>query len=168
MELIGRINYRKIYYLQVRNNPHWKTSLPKSDWVAFIIANEEDEELIPPVLKVCINNDVSYTCSAGTLADKTENYFDEEISWIAVDYELQTKLEFDYGKSPSTIAHRNFSEGFWFASTLAYDAHFEIDKVVCIDLTKKKVQKHLIELIERINQGDLPSDEEIEFPQYDN
>lgn len=168
MELIGKINHRKIYYIQIRNNPTWKTSLPKRDWVAFTIANEEDEELIPPVVKVCIDNDVSYTFSAGILAQQTENYFDEEISWRAVDYELQTKLEFDYEKSPSTTVHHNFSEGFWFASNLPYDAHFEIDKVVCVDFTKRKVKNHLIELIEKMNQGWLPSNKKIETPHYDN
>ncbi|MGO4911691.1 hypothetical protein [Leeuwenhoekiella sp. W20_SRS_FM14] len=168
MELIGRINRRKIYYVQIRNNSEWKSSLPKSDWVAFTIANKEDEELVPPSVKVCMDKNVSYTCSAGTLALWTENYFDEEIAWRGVDYEMRTKQEFDYEKSPVTTAHKNFGEGFWFASTLANDDNFDINKVVCIDFTKRKVKKHLTDLIEKINNGWLPSDEEIELAEYDN
>lgn len=168
MQFIGRINRRKIYYVQVRNNTEWKFSLPNKDWVAFTIANEEDEELVPPAVKTCMDKNVSYTCSAGTLANWTENYFDEEITWRGVEYEKQTKKEFDYHDSPVTTAHNNFSEGFWFATTLAHDDSFDIDKVVCIDFTKRKVKKNLIKLIGEINEGWLPSDEEVELAEYDN
>ena len=168
MELIGRIDRRKIYYVQIRNNTEWKSSLPKKDWVAFTIANKEDEELVPPTVKICMDRNVSYTCSAGTLAHWSEQYFDEEITGRALEYELRTKKEFDFEFSPVTTAHQNFSEGFWFATTLANDAYKEIDKVVCLDFTKKKVKKHLTKLIEKINNGWLPSDEEIEFSDYDN
>ncbi|NAS32606.1 hypothetical protein GTQ40_16615 [Flavobacteriaceae bacterium R38] len=168
MEFLGRVNKRKVYYVQIRNNSDWKSVIPKNDWVAFTIANKEDEELIPSVVKTCMDNNVSYTCSAGNLGHMTEQYFDEEISWRAVDFEMQTKKEFDYEFSPVTTAHKNFGEGFWFATTLARDDNFEIDKVVCIDFTKRKVKKYLIELIDKINNSWLPSDEEIEFPEYDN
>ncbi|WP_245758225.1 hypothetical protein [Bizionia echini] len=142
--------------------------MPKNDWVVFTIANKEDEELVPPVVKICMDKNVSYTCSAGTLAHWTEQYFDEEITGQALDYEMQTKKEFDYEFSPVTTAHQNFSEGFWFASTLAHDPYNEIDKVVCLDFTHRKVKKHLTVLIDKINNGWLPSDEEIELAEYDN
>lgn len=167
MELIGRINKRKIYYVQIRNNSEWKFSLPKNDWVAFTTANKEDEELVPPAVKICMDKNVSYTCSAGILGHMTEQYFDEEISWRGVDYEMRTKKEFDYEKSPITTAHKNFGEGFWFASTLAHDDNFNIDKVVCLDFTKRKVRKHLIDLIQKINNSWLPSDDKVELAKYD-
>ncbi|MEJ8591626.1 hypothetical protein JSO54_10320, partial [Riemerella anatipestifer] len=167
MELIGRIDNRKIYYVQIRNNSEWRFSLPKNDWVVFIIANKEDEELVPPTVKICMDKNVSYICSAGTLAQWTEKYFDEEISLRALDYEEQTKKEFNFDFAPNTTCHQNFSEGFWFATTLAHNPYKEIDKVVCLDLTKRKVKKHLAELINKINNGWLPSDEEIELTEYD-
>lgn len=168
MELLGRIYRRKIYYVQVRNNPEWKNSLPKIGWIVFTIANKEDEELVPPAVKICMDKNVAYTCSAGTLAYWTEQYFDEEITGRALDFELRTKEKFDYEFSPVTTAHQNFSEGFWFATTLAFDAYKDTDKVVCLDFTKRKVKKHLTDLIEKINNGWLPSDEEIELAEYDN
>lgn len=167
MELIGRIKRRKIYYVQIRNNSTWEKSMPKKDWVAFMIANKEDEELVPLIVKECLNRNVSYTCSAGNYANMTEDFFDEEIAWRAVDYEMKTKKEYNYDYSPNTTAHKNFGEGFWFAATLANDDKFDIDKVVCVDCTKKKVKNHLIKLIEKINNGWLPSDEEIEIAEFD-
>ena len=166
MELLGRIDRRKVYYLQIRNNAIWRTSLPKNDWIAFTIANEEDSDLIPPAVKICMDRNVCYTCSAGGYAHMTEEFFDEEITWRGVEYEMRTKQKFDYDSSPVTTAHRNFSEGFWFAATLANDEHF-IEKVVCMDFTKRKVRKHLVSLIDRINNGWLPSDAEIESAEYD-
>ena len=158
MEFIGIVNRRKVYYVHIRNNPEWKSSLPRNDWVAFTIADREDDELVLPAVKICLDKNVSYTCSAGTLAYGTENYFDEEISWRGADYEIGTKKKFDYEKSPVTTAHMNFGEGFWFATTLAHDDNFNIDRVVCLDFTKQKKKQHLIELIEKINNGWLPDD----------
>jgi len=77
LELIGKIKRRKIYYVQVRNNPELKFSLPKNDWLAFTIANQEDEELVPPIVKACMDKKVSYTCSAGNLAHRTEFYWSQ-------------------------------------------------------------------------------------------
>ncbi|WP_405605931.1 hypothetical protein [Polaribacter sp. Asnod1-A03] len=167
MELIGRINRRKIYYVQIRNNSDWKFSLPKNDWVAFTIANKEDEDLVPATVKICMDKNVAFTCSAGTLALSTENYFDEEIAFRALDYEMRTKNEFDFENTPITTCHQNFSEGFWFSAIAAHDSDKVIDTIVCLDFTKRKVKRHLIELIEKINNGWLPSDEEIELAEYD-
>jgi len=157
MELIGRIKRRRIYYVQIRNNPDWKTSLPKQDWVAFTIANKEDEELIPPIVKVCLDNNVRLTCSVGNHASMTEEYFDEEISWRRVEYEMKAAKKFE---RLVTTAHKNIGEGFWFAANTIYDDNFEINKVVCLDMTKRKLKKQIIELVEKINNGWLPNDNE--------
>lgn len=167
MEYIGRVNRRKVYYVQIRNNSNWKSSLPKNNWIAFTIANKEDEELLPPTVKICLDKNVTYTCSTGTLAHWSEQYFDEEFVLRAIDYETQTKKEFNYESALMTTSHENFSEGFWFATTLAHDPNIEIEKVVCLDFTSRKVKKQLIELINNINNGWLPNDEEVELPKYD-
>lgn len=147
MELIGRIQRRKIYYVEIRNNSDWKKSLPKKNWIAFTIANQEDEELVPPMVTVCLNKKVSFTCSAGDYAEMTEFFFDEEISWRAFDTEMQTEIDY----VPITSAHDNFEDGFLFATTVAGIDKSNLEKVVCIDLTKKKVKNQLINFIEKIN-----------------
>ncbi len=158
MELIGRINRKKIYYVQIRNNPNWESDLPNNDWIAFTIANEEDEELIPPVVKICIDKNVTYTSSGGEFAHRTEDYFDEEIEWRKVDYEIQNKERFDSKNLITTISDENFEDAFWFTSTSIYVENLILDKIVCIDLTKRKVKNHLIELIEKINDGFVPNE----------
>ena len=168
MEFIGRINRRKIYYVQRRNNPNWKYSLPKKDWIAFTISNKEDEELIPPVVNVCLDKKVLFATNAGEFGSQAEDYFLEEIGWRNVQFEEKNGRKFDHEESPMSSAHKNFGEGFWFATVVASDREKVMDKVVCIDFTKRKVKKNLVELIDKINKGWLPSDQEIEMAQYDN
>ncbi|WP_245658025.1 hypothetical protein [Roseivirga echinicomitans] len=151
MEFLGRVGKRKIYYLQVRSHPEWANSLPKNDWIAFTIAHKEDEELIPPIVKKCIDKNVSYTCSSGELADLTEDYFDEEVLWRSID-----ENEFGNNSILMTTAHRDFEEGFWFSSAVAHDDKFDLNQVVCIDATKRNTKVLLIKLIEKINKGWLP------------
>jgi hypothetical protein len=167
MELLGQIGKRKIYYTQVRNNSSWKNSLPKNNWIAFTISNNEDEELIPSAVNVILDKNIIYACNSGEFASKAEDYFLEEISWRNIQIHEKTGEEINYENSPMTSTHRNFSEGFWFASTLASNGEIESDKVVCIDFTKRKVKKNLSNLIEKINNDWLPSDEDVELVKFD-
>ena len=152
MELIGRINRKKIYYIQIRNNPNWESDLPNNDWIAFTIANEEDEELIPPTVKICIAKNVSYTSSTGEFALRTKGYFDEEIEWLMTDYEIKDEEKFN-NKNLITISDENFEKAFWLTFSSIYSDNFILDKIVCIDFTKRKVKNQLIKLIEKINNG---------------
>jgi hypothetical protein len=168
MERIGKIREREIFYISIRENPEWLILLPTEKWVAFTIADTEDKEILNECTVGILNKNVTYTCSAGELASLTEDYFDEEIGWRGVQYEEKTGMKFDFDKSPMTTMHLDFGEGFWFASTLARDGEKEIEKVVCVDFTARKVKKHLIELVEKINNGWLPSNKETELAEYDN
>lgn len=168
MERIGKINNRDVFYISTNDNSNWLDLLPTEKWVVFTIADKENKEILSESTAKILNKNVTYTCSAGELAGLTEQYFDEEIGWRGVQYEEKSGKDYDYEQSPMTTMHRNFGEGFWFASTLAHDGEKEINKVVCIDFTTRKVKKHLTELIGKINNGWLPSDEEIELAIYDN
>ena len=168
MERIGKINDREIFYISTKDKLEWLDLLPTEKWVVFTIADKENKEILYESTAKILDKNVTYTCSAGELAGLTEQYFDEEIGWRGVQYEEKTGKEYDHEQSPMTTMHRNFGEGFWFASTLAYDGEKEINKVVCIDFTTRKVKKHLTELVKKINKGWLPSDEEIELAIYDN
>lgn len=168
MKRIGKINDREIFYISIRDNSDWLNMLPTENWVAFTIADNEDKEMLRECTIGMLDKNATYTCSAGELASLTEDYFDEEIGWRGVQYEEKTGEKFDYDESPMTSMHRNFSEGFWFSAVVASDGEKEMDKVVCVDFTTRKVKQHLTELIEKINNGWLPSDEEIELVEYDN
>jgi hypothetical protein len=168
---LGEYNNRQIFYTNVRTDINWFDKLPSSNWLAFTIADSTDKEILSDTTKKCLDKNVLYTCSTGQLGSDTEDYFDEEIVWRKVQIEEQTGKPQDYETSPMTTFHRNFDEGFWFATTVAnataYDEYISIDKVVCIDMTQQGVKKYLLELIDKIKNGWLPSDNEIEVPKYD-
>ena len=168
MEHIGKINDREIFYISIRENLNWLNMLPSEKWVAFTIADNNDKEMLHECTIGILNKNVTNTCSAGELASLTEDYFLEEIGWSGTQYEEKTGKKFDHDISPMTSMHRNFSSGFWFSAVVARDGEKEMNKVVCVDFTTRKVKNHLIELIEKINTDWLPNDDEIELAEYDN
>ena len=171
MELIRHITERGIYYCNVRVDKDWFNKLTFDNWIAFTIVDVEDKDLLNDMTAHCLDNGVCYTCSVGELASLTEDYFDEEIVSRAVDRELLTGIEEDYEATPMTTFHRNFDDGFWFASSEAKqiinDQYIESRQLVCIDCTRRKVRQYLINLIDKINDGWLPDEESIKKPLYD-
>jgi hypothetical protein len=168
MELLGQINDRQIHYTNIRKAPNWSNTLPNAGWLVFTIEDTTDRSLLVDVVNRCLGNAVCYTCSAGELGSLTEDLFDGEIADRANHQAEKTGISESNDLSPMTTYHKNFGEGFWFASTVANDDDKHIDSVVCIDFTAKGVKRHLAELITKINSSWLPFDEEIEEPMYDN
>lgn len=171
MKLIGQINDRQIYYCNIRSAKEWYSDIHFKNWIAFTIVDEDDKELITDMAIHCLDNGVCYTCSAGELASISEDYFDGEIVMREVNKEMETGVEQDYESTPMTSYHKNFDEGFWFATTLARqsinDQYILSTDVVCIDCTKLGVSQYLKGLIKKINSGWLPDDTEYKKPEYD-
>ena len=171
METIGQINNRKILYCNVRADRNWSEYLPTNNWLAFTIIDEADREFLDEVVTASLNNGVCYTSSVGELYSLTDDYFDEEIVWREIQKEEETGQPSDYGNIPMTTFSKNFEDGFWYAAVFATatigDVYIEINKVVCVDCTKNKVREHLIHLIDKINNGWLPTEDGIAMPIYD-
>ncbi|MFK7971045.1 MAG: hypothetical protein AB8F95_11790 [Bacteroidia bacterium] len=168
MEFLGELNERKIYYLSIREKSGWATLLPPDNWAVFTIVDEDDRDMLGEATEAILDNNVRYTCSAGELCSLTEDYFDEEIAIREVRFESQTGKEADFSMSPLTTMHRNFSDGFWYVVNCAINDLVQIDKIVCLDFTKRKTKKYLGTLIDKMSNGWVPNDDEIEPPQYDN
>jgi hypothetical protein len=166
--LLGKIYNREIFYSNLRDDKQWFDKLPNCNWVAFTITNDEDKSLIDEVVKHCLDKNVRYTCSTGELGQIVETSFDIEFVDRVIQNESFSGKPHDYEKDTlMTTSHENFSEGFWFAATTAYNDPYIFDKVICLDFTKRRVEKYLRQLIMQINNGWLPSEEEIEVPLYD-
>lgn len=166
MKYLGNIQERAIYYLSTKYTPQWLTLLPKANWLAFTIVEEKEEDLWEASGQI-LEQGAVYTCSAGEQGELMHGYFDDHIVIKAVHYEEETGQAFDYDHSPMTTAHQNFGEGFWFAAVVAHDDWMKVDKVVCLDFTTRKVEQHLITLVQQIKKGWLPNDKKIEKPLYD-
>lgn len=167
MKYLGNIRERAIYYLSTKYTPKWAILLPKAHWVAFTIADNTNKEELWKATAQILEKGAGYTCSAGEQGDLMHSYFDDHIVLHALQQEEKTGKAFDYEYAPMTTGHQNFSEGFWFAITLAYDDWISMNKVICLDFTTRKVEQHLTTLIQKIKEGWLPSDQKIEKPLYD-
>lgn len=168
MELIGKIGRRQILYSNVLVDVKWFDNLPPDNWVVFTIGNPEEQRLERDIVCRCLDRNVGYVCCAGQLCKNTELEFDAEIVNRAIALEEISGEAYDYEKAPCTTSHTNFGEGLWFAAVVANDGDHFFDTLVCIDFIPRGVRKHLESLIKKINSGWLPSDEEIEDPEYDN
>ncbi len=171
MEILGHISFKEILYCNVRTNQDWFNQLPPNKWIAFTIANDEDNELIADVAAKCLDKAVSCICCAGLLQSETVDSFGKEMIRRNVQEEKLVTRSSDNDIAPMITSHTNFSEGFWFATNIANaadgDQGLDIDKVICIDMTKHAVKRHLRELIGAFNSGELPSDSEFEEAVYD-
>ena len=149
--IIGKIKDRQILYLDPINNSGWETLLPENNWALFAIADDKQKSQLEHLAKVCLDKNVLYVCGAGEASSSVDDEFDMEI--------VTRKIEVNdanYDDTPITTWHEDFSEGFWFATTVTYNDTEIIDKVVCVDLTEQKYKEKILELIDNINAGWLP------------
>lgn len=153
MLLLGTVEERNVYYQNLYNEPVLDGVLPNSKSVVFTIIDKVNKDLTDYMVNECINRNVPWTCSAGELADATEWDFDMRV----VDrMDAAGELTVDM----ATVAIRNVDECFWFA-TITADRYGDIvDNVICLDLTEYGIQSKLVQLIQQINEGWLPPDED--------
>jgi hypothetical protein len=168
MEPIGKSNDRQIFYLNTWKDSTSLDNLPKDNWLAFSIGQDSDIERFIKFADKCIENNVLYLCSTGQNSKLFHDTFDKRIYELKIKKGESINSPDDFENSPLTTWHNNFSEGFWFAITTAHHEIKPIDKIVCLDFTKEGVKRHLINLIEKINNHWLPSDSEYEEPKFDN
>ena len=150
---IGTVNDRQVLYFDKAHYSGLGDLLPKTGWVLFAIADNEQISILDSLSKFCLDNSVLYICGAGEAASRIDDAFDLEV----VDRKTAVGNE-NYSDVPMTTWHHDFDEGFWFAATLAYHETLPIDTVVCINLTEKNYQSRIADLISKINGGWLPED----------
>jgi hypothetical protein len=149
-------------------DPDWLDNLPTENWLVFPIGNDKDLEGYSKFADKCIDNNVLYVCAAGQNGEFIHDIFDELIVWKKIEKDEGVDTQDDFENAPMTTWHNNFSEGFWFAILAAHHGRKDINKVVCVDFTTKGVKQHLTNLIDKINNSWLPSDDENEDALYDN
>lgn len=149
MEPIGNVGNRAIYYTPTNNKEELRLFLPEQNWVAFTVIDVFDEKQITNLVEACLKQQVSYICCAGNQAYLTEDYFDEIMVWSMIEQGIALEEQ----DLPMTTAHADLEEGFWFAAVVADDDVYEIDTVVCLDATERRLKSKFIALIRNINDN---------------
>ena len=160
MERLGKINDKNILYVYWEDINKSRSELPTQNWLVFVIGNDKLETEYLKLAKICIDRKVLFACTAGKECQLIHDTFDQ------VDIN-RLKKNGDYDKLEDlsiyfvmTTSHEDFDEGFWFAATTAFSEFGDIEKVVCVDFTDKKVKYDLQELITKIHEGWLPDDDD--------
>ncbi len=168
MESIGNSNDRQIFYTNIWTDNNWLDNLPKDNWLVFPIGQDKDINKFHELADRCIDNNVVYACAAGKYCELIHDIFDNIVVAKKIANEESVSCEDDFENSPMTVWDNNFSSCFWFAIQSAHVDKKTISKIVCVDFTKQGVKRHLIDLIEKINNNWLPSEDEFESPIFDN
>ena len=160
MKLLGSSNDRSFYHVDGRASTEWEKELPTTNWLALPILNEANKVLAERIARACLDKDVAYVCTLGRACEMLHDWIDETIVVDKVDAGHSVSKQDDFEHSPMTTWHNDFDEGVWFALWVAHDDHKEIHSVVCIDMSENGESQRLTDLINAINSGWLPSDED--------
>lgn len=150
LERVGKVNEREVYYFNTLNGSDWE--FPKN-WILFIITSDSNIKSIMEFAKLCLDNNVLYVCCAGDAASIAEDIFDEEFVWRKI-----LAGDDEYSDVLMTTFHKDFSEGLWFATSVAVHESQVIENIVCADFSASNNKKLIIDLIKKINAGWLPDD----------
>ena len=151
---ISKTNNREVYYIST-STVEWYDLLPDDNWLVLPIVDRKETELINFISNACLKRNVRYICTLGKECEYVHDSFDETILIRRIKNNLPFDSPDDFEYEPMTTWHNNFEEGFWFGLIVAFDDNFEIDKVVCLDLTND-YKETIRELLGKINSGWLP------------
>jgi len=153
----AKLTNRIVYYLSTISDP-WIDQLPSSKWLVLSIIDTKDSATLDKIAKACLDKNVEYICAVGSECEHAHDWFDETIVERRINNGQPLDTVDDFEDEPMTTWHNDFSEGFWFALTSAFNGDKQIDTVVCLDTTEKECRLQLMELLAKINTGWLPPD----------
>jgi len=156
MKYLGSHYERKTFYFDLKKDS--LESLPKENWICFIIANDPIDNMkkqkLTEFLKYSIDRDLLECKGQGKLGGFLHLSADEAI----VDLEINN----NYPEIELTTTGDNetdLDDGFWDcfgATALPERADYETLKVVCLTLDNSNYSDKLKALIEKFNNGYLP------------
>lgn len=157
MDKIGEHNDRQVFYISTKEID-WADHLPTENWLVLPIGDNNDLELIRSIAKKCLEKNVSYICASGQQSSLIHDTFDHFIIQNKIDNGESVSNPDDFEYSPLTTWDIEIDEEFWFSLTTAFHPHTDITKVVCLDMTEIGIRKKLLKLLNKINLGWFPSD----------
>ena len=159
MDYLGSHYDRETYYFDL--NLDKIETLPDSNWICFMIANEQietdQEKRLRDFLRFSIDRDLLEFIGQGHFGGFLHLSIDEIITDLEINHnhpevELTTTGDND----------TNFDNGFWecFGATALPDrADYDNLKIICVTLDNTNYKVNLRQLIDRFNEGYLPEND---------
>jgi hypothetical protein len=154
--LSEKINNRRIFYFDIKDNLEEFKNSELSNWVVFVIADEINTSILKPFAEMCIDKNVLYMNASGKACSEVDDFFD--LTMV-----LRQEVE---GKLPAwmvleddvlmTAWDYNIEEGFWFITMAAYYDNHLIDTVLIANLTNDNYLPKIQDLTAKISSGWMP------------
>jgi hypothetical protein len=160
MDYLGKHYGFDTYYLDLSREDYINV-LPKSNWFGFAIANNDFDDSESSL----INNYLRYSINNGLLAFHGQGLFGGKIH-LTLDL-IITQMEINENHSEIDITtigdnDTDLANGFWAcygASCLPDSADYDTVKLVCTSFDDINCKDNLKSLLQRFNNGWLPSDD---------
>jgi|WetSurSiteA1Bulk_404760.scaffolds.fasta_scaffold41190_2 hypothetical protein len=170
MDILGRINNRKVLYTHVWVDKNYLETLPTRNWLVMPISQEINKEIYVELAHKCLDKNVVFVSAVGKNCELIHDVFDEIIIKKSKEKGIDKDPLNGFEDFPLTTWNYNIVNGFWSAIYGAFSATNEssIKKVVCVDYTEKGIKGYLMSLIKEFKKGWLPPDNrEYQEPSYD-
>ena len=158
LKYLGQHNANGVYYYSLAL--HELDSLPRSNWVCLGIANKDfDKDFFEEFIIFSASNGLLEFKGQGAMGELLHDIFDETI----LEYEYQKDVKTDIMTTWRNNAPNDLADNFWgcfYANVLPEDVQQNQLKVVCIGFDGEDYSDTLKELLERINEGWIPPDED--------
>lgn len=131
MNVIQKINERKISIIQYSTENNWEEKLVNKNWLCVLIVNEINDKYISEAIGKILEKNVCWICTIGKECETVHDLIDEEIGFREVNP--------NYYLPPHQIMttwHHDFEEGVWFAFFSAVHPEVPIENVLVIDMAK--------------------------------
>lgn len=148
MHLLGHYSNIPIQYIHIRTTENLAGILPEANWLAFVIADIPDKELLHRYAGLVIEKNVKWICCSGELYSYADDLFDWEY--------LARTPDFDEDNFVVTDFIEDIHKGFDWALMCAVNEG--LAPVVCLDFGSYSQEKRLEQLLYMINSGSSPEE----------
>lgn len=157
LKIKGTINDRSIHYLDIQDDLTEFEQLELQSWVTLVIADDISHPLLKQFAELSIDMHLLYMAAVGKACSHVDDLFD----MVMVERKIEGRKIPDWCHSEEdtlmTTWHHDFSEGFWFLTTIAQYEDHPISTVLIANFTDKSYFDEIQQLTDKIQTGWLPN-----------
>jgi hypothetical protein len=155
---LGHHKANEVYYYSF--GLHELESLPRSHWVCLGIVNQNfDKNFFEEFILFSASNGLLEFKAQGNFGELMHDIFDE----VILEYEFQEEVETDIMTTWRNNGPNDLADSFWgsfYANVLPEGVQQNQLKIICIGFDGMDYSDTLKNLLDRINEGWIPPDED--------
>ena len=157
MEFLGKHKTNDVYYFIPEREP--LDDLPKDNWICLGIANREfDQSMFDKFIKHSVYSGLLEFKGQGKLGAELHDFFDEQIVYLEVieEYPATDVMTTWYNDGENELPNAVWS--CFYGNILPEGTDAARTKLVCVPFDELDYKEQLATIIDRLNDGWMPSD----------